>query len=294
MERINKTIWLLVLLGAVLVVVRVTALAGPGESPALLPAAGDKAVEALLQSPRHGEWVEVPMGEGAPPLRTWIVYPERAQAAPVVLVIHEIFGLSDWIRAVADDLAAAGYVAVAPDLLSGKGPGGGGTEAFAGDAVRAAVLELSDDVVVARLNAVRRYALELPATTAESAVLGFCWGGMVSFTYATRQPGINAAVVFYGMGPGDPAVVRSVQSPVLGLYGGDDARVTSTVAATKEAMAAAEKSFEAIVYEGAGHAFLRQQEGRDGANVAAAAASWVRTRAFLDEHLAPPAGGPPQ
>lgn len=286
------THWILAVMLLGLLGTGMPALAGEAaERPLALPAAGDAATEALLRSPRHGEWVEVPMGKGAPAVRTWVVYPERKDPAPVVLVIHEIFGLTDWIRAVADALAAQGYVAVAPDLLSGKGPDGGGTESFAGDAVRAAVQKLGTEEVVARLNAVRGYARKLPAASGKSAAIGFCWGGSTAFTYATQQPGLAAAVVYYGTGPGEAAGARPGMSPVLGLYGGDDARVTSTVPATRQAMQAAGRPFEAIVYEGAGHGFLRQQEGRDGANAKAAAASWARTLAFLGRHLP---GGPAQ
>ncbi len=250
-----------------------------------LPAPAETAMATLLQSPRHGEWVDVAMGEGETPVRTWVVYPERAGLAPVVIVIHEIFGLTDWIRAVADALAAAGYVAVAPDLLSGKGLGGGGTGAFTGDAVRAAVQGLNADEVNRRLEAVRTYAYKLPATSMKSAMIGFCWGGTTTFTYVSKKAGLDAAIVYYGTGPVDVATAKAVKSPVLGLYGGDDARVTATVPATQQVMKEAGRSFEAIVYDGAGHGFLRQQNGHDGANAKAAAAAWTRTLAFLRTHL---------
>lgn len=280
----------LMMAGIVALCISVTGVAAARpEGKALVPAAEDKAMAALLKSPRHGEWVDVPMGEGETPVRTWVVYPERAGVAPVVLVIHEILGLTDWIRAVSDALAAEGYVAVAPDLLSGKGPGGGGTKAFAGDAVREAVQGLSNDEVVRRLDAVRTYALKLPATSMKSAAVGFCWGGNMTFTYAMKQAGLSAVVVYYGMGPVN-AAAQTVKSPVLGLYGGDDARVTATVPATQQAMKEAGRLFEAIIYDGAGHGFLRQQNGRNGANAKAAAASWASTLAFLRTHLNDAAG----
>lgn len=250
-----------------------------------VPATEETAMATLLESPRHGEWVDVAMGEGETPVRTWVVYPERAGLAPVVIVIHEILGLTDWIRAVADALAAEGYVAVAPDLLSGKGPGGGGTGAFTGDAVRAAVQELNDEEIVRRLEAVRTYAYKLPATSMKSAVIGFCWGGTTTFTYVSKQAGLDAAVVYYGTGPGDVATAKAVKSPVLGLYGGDDARVTATVPTTQQVMKEAGRLFEAIVYDGAGHGFLRQQNGCEGANAEAAVAAWASTIAFLRTHL---------
>ncbi len=250
-----------------------------------VPAPEETAMATLLESPRHGEWVDVAMGEGEAPVRTWVVYPERAGLAPVVIVIHEIFGLTDWIRAVADALAAEGYVAVAPDLLSGKGPGGGGTGAFTGDAVREAVQGLNDDEIGRRLEAVRTYAYKLPATSMKSAVIGFCWGGTATFTYVSKQAGLDAAVVFYGTGPGDVATAKAVKSPVLGLYGGDDARVTATVPTTQQVMEEAGRPFEANVYDGAGHGFLRQQNGCEGANAEAAALAWARTLVFLQAYL---------
>src|SRR5262249_43951516 len=159
--------------------------------------------------------------------------------APVVIVIHEIFGMTDWVRATADQLAADGFIAIAPDLLSGMGPDGGATDSMKGDAVRDAVRKLTADEVVSRLNAVRPYALKLPAAAPKSACIGFCWGGSQSFRYATAQPGLGAAVVFYGTAPmkdqqPDKDALAKVGCPVQGHYGGNDARVTATVAATDE------------------------------------------------------------
>ena len=262
---------------------------GAAEPPAPIPADGDAAQKALADSPRHGEWVDVALPGGEAKLRTWVSYPERADGAPVVIVIHEIFGLTDWVRAVADQLAAEGFVAVAPDLLSGKGPDGGGTESFEGDQVRAAIQGLKPEEVEQRLNAVRQWAIDLESTTDKTATVGFCWGGSTSFAYATRQPALNAAVVYYGTSPRQPESFAAIRAPVLGLYGRDDARVTSTVAATAEAMRAAGKAFAPHVYDGAGHGFLRQQSGRDGANRKAAEAAWRETIAFLKKHLEPTA-----
>jgi carboxymethylenebutenolidase len=215
-------------------------------------------------------------------VRAWIVYPERGDKAPVVIVIHEIFGLTDWIRAVADRLAADGFIAIAPDLLSGKGPSGGGTDAFADrDAVTAAVSGLPLDEVVTRLNAVRRYALALPAANGTSATVGFCWGGAMSFAYAAAQPELSAAVVYYGTPPREPARLAGVKAPVLGLYGGNDARVTGTVDDTRAQMKALGKSYEPHVFAGAGHGFLRAQNAQDGANGRAAREAWPLTIAFL-------------
>lgn len=254
--------------------------AAPEDAPP--DAAGAKA--ALERSPRHGEWVDVKTPEGAS-LRTWIVYPERKDKAPVVIVIHEIYGLTDWIRSVADRLAADGFIAVAPDLLSGKGPGGGGTDSLASsDDVVKLVRALTPADVTARLNAVRDYAVKLPAAGGKTATLGFCWGGAQSFAYATQQPALSAAVVYYGSSPAQPDLAR-LQAPVLGLYGGDDARVNATIAPAEAETKRLGKTYEPNVYEGAGHGFLRQQEGRDGANLKASRQAWPRTIAFLKEHL---------
>ena len=249
-----------------------------------LPPPEETAKERLNASPRHGEFVKVDVR--GKPVRTWIVYPERKERSPVVVVIHEIFGLTDWIRAVADQLAAEGFVAVAPDLLSGKGPGGGGTEAFASrdDAVRA-VSELPREEVNARLDAVRTWALALPAAARTSATVGFCWGGSTSFAWAVAQPALDAAVVCYGTAPADLATLAAVKAPVLGLYGGKDARVDATLAATTARMKELGKTYEPHVFEGAGHGFLRAQGGEDGANLKAAKEAWPLMIAFLRHHL---------
>ena len=257
----------------------------PSTRPSTIPADAEGAQKALTDSPRHGEWVNVALPGSDTKLRTWVSYPERSDGAPIVIVLHEIFGLTDWVRAVADQLAADGFVAVAPDLLSGKGPDGGGTKSFEGDQVRGAVQSLAASEVEARLNAVRQWAIDLDATTDRTATIGFCWGGSTSFAYATRQPALNAAVVYYGTSPRESRSFAELTAPVLGLYGEDDARVTSTVAATGQAMKAAGKDFTHHIYEGAGHGFLRQQSGRDGANRRAAQHAWRETLAFLRQHL---------
>lgn len=249
-----------------------------------LPASGDKAVDALKASPRHGEWTDLALADGVK-LHTWVVYPERADKAPVVLVIHEIFGMTDWVRSTADALAAEGFIAVAPDLLSGRGPNGGNTESFPGDQVRAAIQQLTPAEVTTRLDAAKDYATRLPSASPSFGVIGFCWGGTQSWNYAVRQPALKAAVVYYGTAPKDAAELAKIAAPVLGNYGGDDARVTATVEPTKAQMADAKKPYEPIVHPGAGHGFLRQQDGKAGANATAAAAAWTRTVAFLKANL---------
>ena len=275
----------LVLLSALDLVPALGAEGAPASAPASLPASEASAKQVLETSPRHGEWADVKMPDGGTPIRTWIVYPERKDKAPVVLLVHEIFGLTPWIRAVADQLAKDGFIAVAPDLLSGKGPGGGGTEATSSrDEVVGLVRALKPEEVKARLDAVRAHALALPAASGKSATIGFCWGGGQSFAYATVQPALDAAVVYYGTSP-ETAQLASIKAPVLGLYGGDDARVNTTIEPASAEMKKLGRTYETEIYAGAGHGFLRDQEGREGANRKAAEQAWPRTVAFLKKNL---------
>ena len=213
-----------------------------------------------------------------------MVYPERSDPAPVVLVIHEIYGLTDWIRSVADQLAAEGYIAIAPDILTGKGPGGGGTESVDRDGAVALVMALDRGEVVVRLNAVAQFATSLPAAQDKWASVGFCWGGSTSFAYAAAQPNLSAAVVYYGSSPSAEALAR-IQGPVLALYGGDDARVNKTIPAAQTEMKRLGKSYQPEIYDGAGHGFLRAQEARDGANMRASEQAWPETIGFLRKEL---------
>lgn len=248
-----------------------------------LPADADQAKDAIAKSPRHGEFVDVALPGGGK-LLTWAVYPERKEKAPVVIVIHEIFGLSDWVRAVADQLAKEGFIALAPDLLSGMGPNGGGTESLGADATKV-IRNLTREDAAARLDAVRAYALRIPAANGKVGTVGFCWGGSTSFGYAALQPKLDAAVVYYGSSPEDPAAYEKISAPVVGFYAGDDARVNATIPRAEEAMKKLGKRYTVNVYEGAGHGFLRQQSGRDGANARATAKAWPATVAFLRETL---------
>ena len=240
------------------------------------------AAEALAASPRHGEWVDVELVGSDRPIATWIVRPEGADDAPVVLVIHEIFGLTDWVRAVADRLAENGFVAVVPDLLSGMGADGGGTASAASrDEVVRLIRSLEPADAVARLDAVRDHALALPSTTGTIVAIGFCWGGSTSFAYAVTQPTLRAAVVYYGSSPVETADYHLVGAPVLGLYGGDDERVNATIPTGVREMARHGKHFETEIFDGAGHGFLRAQESRSGANREASVRAWRRTIEFL-------------
>jgi len=230
---------------------------------ASVSAAQDWAKQNLEKSPRHGEWVQLKHDDRT--VQTFVVYPETRQKAPVIIVIHEIFGLTDWARSVADQLAAKGYIAVAPDLLSGMGPKGGGSSEFSGsqDAMKA-VSGLNPDQVTADLNAVADYARKIPAGNGKIAVVGFCWGGGQSFRFATNRKDLSAAFVFYGPPPKE---VSSITAPVYGFYGGDDARIDATIPDAQAAMKAAGKKYDPVTYAGAGHGFMRA--GEDPANEAA-------------------------
>jgi carboxymethylenebutenolidase len=273
----------LILLCAVVVNMFTVSLCRSDVSP--IPAGEAEAKAALEKSPRHHEWVSVPVPGSETKLSSFIVYPERKDKAPVIIVIMEIYGLTDWLRGVADRLAADGFIAIVPDLLSGRGPGGGGTGAFASrDDVVKAVSGLASAQVVTMLDAVKDYAISLPAATQRFATVGFCWGGGQSFHYATAQPKLGAAVVFYGVSPPLEAL-KAISAPVLGLYGADDARVVSTVKPAEDKMKELGKIYITHIYEGAGHGFLRAQEERNGANLEAARQAWPAAIQFLRKNL---------
>jgi len=251
-----------------------------------LPADAEGALDRLRDSPRHGEWVDIE--EGRPgdswhdSVRAWVVYPERATRAPVVIVIHEIYGLTDWIRGVADEMAAAGFIAIAPDLLTGHGPTGE-TPKDQQEAVKL-VRGLRIEDTARRLTSVGRYAAAMPASSGKFGCVGFCWGGSTSFAFAGNEERLGAAVVYYGTSP-DKKTLGRIQAPVLGLYGGDDARVNATVPDAVRTLRSLGKSYTPNTFDGAGHGFLRQQQGREGANMKAARQAWPATVAFFKENL---------
>ena len=270
-------------LGILKVVLSLLAVPAGAAAAQALPPGEDSAVARLDASPRHGEWVTYDAG-GGDSVRAWIVYPERSDKAPVVVVIHEIFGLTDWIRSVTDRLAAEGFMAIAPDLLTGKGPNGGGTASVDRQGAIALIQGLKPDEVQRRLRAAAEYAMAQPAALKVAGSVGFCWGGSTSFAFATSWPDLRAAAVYYGTPPAEDAMAR-IRAPVSGFYGGDDARVTSTVEPARTSMQRLGKRYEPHVYEGAGHGFLRDQAGRNGANLKAAQQAWPATVAFLRETL---------
>jgi len=237
----------------------------------------DWAKARLEKSPRHLEWVKVK--QGAREVNCFVAYPEVKDKATAVVVIHEIFGLTDWVRGVCDQLAEQGFIAIAPDLLSGSAPNGGGTaEIGSGDAVRKAIQGLPPDQVTADLNAVVDYVSKLPAANSRVTVGGFCWGGTQTFRFVTNNPNVKAGFVFYGSGPDKPDDIARIAAPVYGFYGGNDARVNATIPKSKELMDAAKKSYDPKTYDGAGHGFMRAGEAPDGSadNKKAREEAWKR------------------
>ena len=244
--------------------------------------AQDWAKARLEKSPRHLEWVKVKHGNRE--LNCFIAFPEVKDKATAMVVIHEIFGLSDWVRGVADQLAEAGYIAIAPDLLSGMAPGGGGTaELGGGDAVRKAISSLPPEQVTADLNAVVDYVAKLPACNGKVAVGGFCWGGGQTFRFATNNRNIKAAFAFYGTGPDKEEDIARINCPVYGFYGGNDDRVNATVPKSTELMKKAGKTYEPVTYDGAGHGFMRAGEAPDAnePNKKAREEAWKRLKDLL-------------
>jgi len=249
---------------------------------AITASAQDWAKARLENSPRHREWVK--LKNGAREVNSYIAYPEVKDKATAVVVIHEIFGLTDWVRGVTDQLAEAGYIAIAPDLLSGTAPGGGGTAELGGnDAATNAIRTLPPQQVTEDLNAAVDYLKKLPACNGKVVVAGYCWGGMRSFRFATNNKELKAAFVFYGTGPENEQEIMRIDCPVYGFYGGNDNRVDSTIPKTGEMMKAAGKKYDPVTYEGAGHGFMRAGEAPDGkeADKKAREEAWKRWKELL-------------
>jgi carboxymethylenebutenolidase len=232
----------------------------------------DWAKNQVSKSPRHREWVKVK--NGSREVNSFIVYPEVNKKATAVIVIHEIFGMSDWVQQLTDELAEAGYIAIAPDLLSGMGPNGGGTAELVAsgnnNAVGQAIRALPPDQIAADLNAVADYVAKLPAANGKVAVSGFCWGGSETFFFSTRRPNLKAAFVFYGSAPSsnaqgqpytvDKAALAKIGAPVYGFYAENDMRIDATVPPTVDMMKELNKMYDPVTYTGAGHGFMRGGE----------------------------------
>lgn len=243
--------------------------------------------EALKASPRKASWVDVKMADGTT-IKTWMVEPSGSGKAGVVIVIHEIYGLTDWVRGVADHVAQDGFIALAPDLLSGMGPNGTGSAELGTQGANQAISKLTPDIRVARLNAVMDYGKALPKSNGKTGSVGFCWGGSTSLAYAIAQPSLSAAVMFYGSPPAaggspDYSGLSTIKAPVLAFYGGNDTRTTATSQPLSDEMKKLNKPFEFHVYDGAGHGFVRQQTTE--ANYKATVESWPLVVKFFTDHL---------
>ena len=276
--------------------------AGQGQQPtavevpwndAIPPGITSHVERALKESSRHGEWVDIALPGGGK-LNTWVVYPERKDKGGVVLVVHDIRGMADWPRALGDQLAQDGFIAIVPDFLSGKGPDGGGTASLGtATAIGQMIRTLSGEEMTTRLNAAMDYGKKLASSNGKTGIIGFCWGGTQSFNYAIAQPNLNASVVYYGnptAGRPSPEVANEtdyakIKAPVIGMYGGVDSRINDYIPATDAAMKKLGKFYETHIFEGAGHGFLGQQAGNNGANLKAAQGAWPLTVAFLKKHL---------
>jgi carboxymethylenebutenolidase len=240
--------------------------------------AQDWARQAVDKSPRRHEWVSVKHDGRS--VESFVAHPQSRDKAPAIVVIHDIYGMTDWAESVADEFAEAGYAAILPDLLSGMAPNGGRTKDFPADGVGQAILKLPPDQITADLNALADYAGKLPSANGKVCVVGFSWGGGESFRFATNRRGLSAAFVFYGEGPA-PEQIAKIQAPVYGFYAGADERVDATVPATREQMKAAGKFFDTVTYEGAAHGFMRAAApDATEANKKARAAAWVKLKAL--------------
>jgi carboxymethylenebutenolidase len=242
--------------------------------------AQDWAKEKLAKSPRHQEWVTIKHDGRA--VETFVVYPESKDKRPVVVIIHEIFGMTDWVQDLADQVAEAGYIAVAPDLLSGMGPNGGRSSSFEQGKANEAVSKLNPDQVTADLHAAADYGKKLPASNGKLFVGGFCWGGGQTFRFATNRQDLAAAFVFYGPPPDKDAMAR-IKAPVYGFFAGNDARIGAMIPDAITNMKAAGKTFEPVTYDGAAHGFMRAGEAPDAtdANKKAREESWERWKSLM-------------
>jgi carboxymethylenebutenolidase len=261
-------------------VMTVSSSAAPVDS--MLPADAAGAAARLAASPRHREYVMISIG-GTDSIGAWIFYPQRSTKAPVVVVVHEIFGMSTWVRGVGDQFAAQGFIAIAPDLLTGKKIPGG-PDSVPLDSARKLIAMLRPEDVQRALIATANYAMHLPSALPRYGIVGFCWGGGVSFLSAAAQPNVLASVVYYGVSP-DSTWITKVHAPVLGLYGGMDNRITSMVPATDSTLKKLSRTYQPNIFAGAGHGFLRDQTGMSGANMAAAQAAWPATIAWFRKYL---------
>lgn len=216
-------------------------------------------------------------------VRAWLVYPERKTKAPVVVVIHEIYGVSDWIRSVTDQLAADGFIAIAPDLLTKFNIPNTANGEPNPDSARARIREITPEQYQPQIRAVAEYAMNLPAAARKYGVVGYCWGGAAVLAHAVHYPDVNAVISYYGTTP--ERDYAKIKAPVLGLYGGNDERVNATIARADSAAKVHGFVYEHHKFAGAGHGFLRQQDGQNGANLKATEDAWPMTIAWFRRYL---------
>jgi len=246
--------------------------------------AQDFALTKLEASPRHHEWVSIPAGER--PIHAFVAFPEVSTKALTVIVIHENRGLTDWVRGFADDLAAAGHIAIAPDFLSGVSAERTRTSDFPTQAEASqALYTVSADRITAGLNAAKDYVAQIDAANGKVVVIGFCWGGSQSFRYATTATGLEASFVFYGGAPTDTTSFEGVSAPVFGFYAQNDQRINAALPAVQSAMASYGKPFDIEIYPDSGHAFMRSGEDPSGSegNKAARVAAMERLLGILND-----------
>lgn len=213
----------------------------------------------LEKSPRHGEWVTVNNGKRA--VQCWVSFPQVKEKATAVLVIHDSSGVTDWARLASDELAEAGYIAIAPDFLSGTGPNGGGTTSFPNQSeLNLQLKKLPPEQITGDINAAAEYVKALPSANGKLVEAGFCWGGSQASISACKRRDLKAVCVFYGFPPKPADGLAAINCPIYGFYGENDARVTLTVPAAEAAMKSEGKIFQPVIYPGAGHGFMAHGE----------------------------------
>jgi carboxymethylenebutenolidase len=244
----------------------------------------DYALHQLEESPRHHEWVEINYDNRT--VHSFVAYPEVPDNSLAVIVIHENRGLTDWVRSFADQVAAAGYIAIAPDLLSEFDAEHSRTSDFSNeDAARDALYQLDPDQITQDLLAVQHYIASIPSADGQTVVAGFCWGGSQSFRFAANATGLSAALVFYGSATNSEEHIQQIETPVYGFYGGNDQRINATIPETEMLMEQFDKFYEYNIYEGAGHGYMRTGDDPDGAevNIQARNQSWEWIKRILGD-----------
>ena len=237
------------------------------------------AAQGQVAAPIKSQSVQYAVVNGKP-VTGYLAYPASAEGGlPAVLVFHEWWGLNDNIKKMADQLAGEGYVALAADLY-------GGQVATQPEAARSLMEQAmkDKDAVGQNLRQAHAYLKEQIKAT-RVGTIGWCFGGGVSLRAALTVPdGVDATVIYYGFVSTDPADLKPLKAPVLGLFGGADGGIpVETVKAFEAALKGLGKPVEIHIYEGADHAFANPSGGNYKAD--AAADAWQRSLAFLAEHL---------